>query len=204
MYLFEEYNIASLHIPKNAGSSLRFYFVDLFGKYKIIGPEHALLKNKIHHLPKDCKIVATVRNPYDRVVSMYYHRRGNYSPNNTGSWKNLLRNAGTMDFKNWFIKTILPSLNSHIPEDQPTYLSILIEDKIPENVFIAKTETLKEDVDRILVELNIFSDKEFSRANVTAARPSKDWEHLYDDELKQLVYGWDKWTFDNFYIEYKP
>jgi hypothetical protein len=201
MYLFKEHNIAALHINKNAGSSLRVYLVDLLGEYELLTPDHGLLEYKYPQLPKDCNILATVRNPFDRMVSMYYQRKNSYNPNGiyAGNWKNMLRDAATMDLKTWFIRSIKPNFKVGPPEDQPIFQAIQVKGQVPENVFIAKVETLQEDVDRFLAMSNVLSSKKFPRKNVNETRPP--WQELYDDELKKLMYEWDKFTFDNYYKE---
>jgi hypothetical protein len=198
MYLFGKDKVAVLHLNKTAGSTVRLYFVDVLQrnvpKYKILKPEHGFLCNKYHLIPKDYKIIATVRNPYARMVSLYYFRKGKNVPG-MPYWEKRSQNAINMDFKTWFLKDFLPDFKAGDMHTQPLYKGIEVKGKIPENVFIAKVETLQEDIDRFLNTLGIVTDKKLPVANATKHKP---WQECYDDEMRNMVYEWDRKTFETF------
>ena len=65
----DEKKILFIHIPKNAGNSIHRNLIDL--NFNVILKGHSKLIDINEEIKKTHKILAVVRNPYDRLVSYY-------------------------------------------------------------------------------------------------------------------------------------
>jgi hypothetical protein len=153
-----EINLLLIHIPKTGGTSLEKYFskkynIDLNEK-SLYGKLPFCMKNKIcimSHLQhllyrtimkyknefkinlKDLKIIASVRNPYHRLVSdLFYYKLINEKTNKKEVYKVILKYLYFPKFDNHNIPQYLFLLNEH--------------GEINEDITIFKTETLKNDM----------------------------------------------------------
>ena len=78
--IIHEYKTIFIHIPKNAGTSIKHYFSDNVEepfKHRTIYD----IKKQYPDLYKNYKKFAIVRNPYDRMVSWYSYLTGYYIGN---------------------------------------------------------------------------------------------------------------------------
>jgi len=138
-----------------------------------------------------------VRNPYDRVVSLYHHylrMRKN--------WK--VRNMKTFKTKLKFIITRPPSfrdyvMNINTNDRLPTSLESFLCDedgKILVNE-ILMYENLKDDLQRFLKKLNIsVTPEEIPHLNASADR--KQYRQYYDEELIKKVKNLYEYEFKRF------
>jgi len=96
MLIFHEQKIAFIHIPKNAGSSIRETLLEYEDKKTVKSIEgwraHPLIEKQLETLPyifnEDYFLFACVRNPYTRVLSAYL--QGNTQHNLNLSFKEYL------------------------------------------------------------------------------------------------------------------
>ena len=95
--IINEYKTIFIHIPKNAGTSIKEYFgYDLTSKEKFKHSTVNEIKKEYPNLYNSYKKFAIVRNPYDRMISWYAYLSG-FRYNNELAWK--LFND---DFKNLY------------------------------------------------------------------------------------------------------
>ena len=184
-----------VHIPKTSGSSLALFLRnhtphhismegnDLYVRCERSGFEikHSPLGHYIKHYEdpntgkslEDYQKFTIVRNPYDRMMSMYF-------------WKD----SKEMFNKEEFIKFVKWCGPGNIYQDQCDY--ILIDDKIMCD--IVYYENLIQDLRNLKCLKNINMDN-YPKINVSNNR---NYRQYYDDELKELVYNKTKRDFDHF------
>ncbi len=198
MLVIDKYKMAYLHINKTAGISIRSYLTTLAGAQNVkqMGPTHGLLSSSIRFMGSrfyNYKILVSIRNPFARVVSIYLFRstryeQGDVSPTTTAAYE--------MPFKQWFMEVIVDSQRL---TDLSITDSLLINGKLPENVYIVSVETIDRDLNifcRDVLGLNItqrllhLNKTKFARDHYTK---------YIDDELLQAIYEWDQWIIDEFY-----
>jgi len=138
-----------------------------------------------------------VRNPYDRVVSLYHHylrMRKN--------WK--VRNMKTFKTKLKFIITRPPSfrdyvMNINTNDRLPTSLESFLCDEDGKFLVneILMYENLKDDLQRFLKKLNIsVTPEEIPHLNASADR--KQYRQYYDEELIKKVKNLYEYEFKRF------
>ena len=207
MYLYPEHKIASVHLIKTAGSAMRIYLCNVLydGEwlYKILFPEHAALKYKYHLIPEDYNIIAPIRNPYRRMVSNYCFNKAKGHPlgNEGPYWNQRGNNARNMDFKTWFLKDFMPDFRAGDMHTQPIIDGIEVGGKIPANVTTVRVEYLQEDIDKFFDKVGIVTDEKIPIVNATSKTHMHKscWQEYYDDiELRDMVYEWDRRTFETF------
>lgn len=193
LHRYPKHKIAIHHIPKCGGTSLKEYIgVSVLGyeaeKYK---GKHIPLKY-IYDEVKDYNIISSIRNPYERVVSLYEFRRKKY---NRLKNKKMIRIAFKLDFKSWVKKWLIPkSTSTH--SDTSISNSILVGGKVRSNLTIVKLEDVSNGVNDFFEKLGIRTDSEFPHRNRTVY---KDWKEYYDDETVEIIYNWDKYVCDHYY-----
>ena len=181
MFINHKHKFIFIHIPKNAGTSIR-------NSLDIQGYDKRVVRRRYPHYTcqeiKDyCgnKVwntfhkVSVVRNPYERMVSYYhFHKSPQYRHPAT---------AQKMEFSEWLHN----GLDSRLCRTQSEYLNIDINQ-------IIRYESLQED-------FNLFCDNiEIPRYTLPHYNTSehKSWEHYYTKELKEFVYGIFQVDFDRF------
>ena len=205
MPYYKDINILFIHIPKTGGTS-----IELFLKKKSkqtmysygIPPQHPYLNITNHSLQHqfystlkkhhkqfnidfspELKIITVVRNPYNRLISdLLFHKYINRRSTPSDVYKILPRY-----FKN--------NRDNHASE-QYKYL-IDKNNKIPKNIIIMKTETLKQDM--INNGFNNFSEHVNHRPNTHT--PSLN----YSDFLNNDTINWVNTTYakDFSFFNYK-
>lgn len=70
MILSKKAKLVFIHIPKNSGKSVKVAMMGKFGDSRQIAHSHTMIKEKKSLVGK-YKTFAVVRNPWDRIVSMY-------------------------------------------------------------------------------------------------------------------------------------
>tara|TARA_R100000808_G_C2089225_1_gene110244 strand:+ start:169 stop:789 length:621 start_codon:yes stop_codon:yes gene_type:complete len=200
--IIAEHKVIFIHIPKNAGTSIKSYFgYDLTSKEKFKHSTIYEIKKEYPDLYKSYKKFAIVRNPYDRMISWYAYLSG-FRWNNDAAWQLMsddFKNSYFNDFKN-FIKH--PNSDNWID----TRKKLLIDAKwgekwrlnllkpqvywIDKTVTILKYENLKE-------ELNNLFKKEIDLP-IENKTICEHYLKYYDTESLNMVYDKYKEDFEKF------
>lgn len=161
-----------IHIPKTGGSSVTYaLFPKLRGKWG---------KYKGHFLPNEYEPVlwkhyftfCFIRNPWDRMVSLYhYHCDGVYLVNNAD-----------IEFKEFCLSFPKYVKHGYHKLKQIDYL-YLGKEKID---FMGKFENLEQDFQNICQRLNIIR----SLPHLIKSERQKDYRLYYDRETKDFVYNY--------------
>ena len=191
--------LAQYHINKCGGTSVKNALASVFAKpgWKVgLQHFHEPLQNKLELLGSKFykyTIVTTVRNPYDRIVSLYSFRKEQYSRKPADV---KYKAAYEMSFDVWFFKDLLkdPMLHDSWQSDW-----LLIDGKIPENVYILKLENID-------IELAVFLKEKFDRVLHKEVRRLNRSRHKHYDfymtsEIKAIINEKEKWLFDQGYYE---
>lgn len=190
MFLYNKYKVGFLHIPKTAGLSLDEYLKNVIGSPEKGFGRHNCLDNTYTLIPKDYKIISVIRNPYDRLVSNYEFWKTCYDKNNIHFAHEA---AFTRTYKEWVIEWLV---NTDFSQAQPTKYFMTVDGKVPDNVVVLRFENIEQEINDLIKSLGIETDEKFPHNNKTK---HKDYNLYYDDELRQVVYDWEKWCFENYY-----
>jgi len=71
MFVSDKYKITFIHIPKSAGTSLRKCLSENDENFRQVGQGHSIIKDGMPKEIRDYKTFTVVRNPWDRMVSLY-------------------------------------------------------------------------------------------------------------------------------------
>lgn len=172
-------NILYIHIPKTGGSSIEEYLTKKYStelilrgyldeklkkKYRIY--DHTSLQHltyeNLYKMRKDfnidfesskLKIIASVRNPYDRILSdMFYNAL--ISPNSNPE--------GVFEAMKLYISKDCYDAHNH-----PQYTFVTKNGKLVENIIIMKQENLSEDMKKNgYTDFNVWKNKTFHGQNV--------------------------------------
>jgi len=170
-----------VHIPKNGGTSLKAKFSDLEGEYHLPAK---ILKNRYSGKWDNYYTFTFVRNPFDRLVSIFHYYRDNNESTNKHIKQIMLKT-----FKEFCINYI-----SDTPQKWTTgwlggeYMlqkNWVTNDKGEIIVdFIGCFENYTEDSKIILDRFGITHNiQHLRRSN------HKPYQEYYDDELRELVEG---------------
>lgn len=210
MPLFEEYNCLFIHIPKTAGTSIEkalglnqdYNIPDskkIYGNLGHYELDHALAEDIYKMLGPDdyhkFYKFAFVRNPYDRLVSRYYH---------TCKY-NDIRFLGYCDSFEEFINKLYNKFQTINNEQHITVTQYLPQSKyIYKNGelmvdFVGRFENLNDDWAKICSKLGI--NKQLER-HMSSSHP--DYKNYYQNKsLQNKVYEMYKEDFDNFNYNYE-
>ena len=205
--IIDEHKTIFIHIPKNAGTSIKTFFEyeTFYNKHRTI---NQIKKENIEAYDSYRKFTI-VRNPYDRMISWYFYlkramgveqTRGDYRwssgehfPSDFLQW---IRDPLKNYYTSWKLSDVRNSLHTDIEFDnsgereggipllspQCTWLDNTVE--------ILKYENLKE-------ELNKFFKKEINIPSRNAAK-RKEYLHYYNEESLGIVYDTYKEDFQKF------
>ena len=142
MFINHEYKFIFIHIPKNAGTSIR-------NSFDINGYDKKVVRRRYPHY--SCSVIkkycgdttwnnfytfSVVRNPYDRMVSYYhYHKSNQYRHKST---------AREYDFSEWLVK----GLDSNLKKTQSEYLDVDIN-------HVMRYESLQDDFNLVCDNIEI-------------------------------------------------
>jgi len=170
-----------LHPKKCAGSSIEIVLREKFrnSKCEPDNSQHWSIKDIITHLDKplnDYLIFTCARNPWDRMVSLYYHMvtHDNYTKN----FKEFIRERGHYHFRY---------------EQMPLKFYF---DNCDIN-FVVKHESFDTDFKQLMLLLNI-QDYAIPHFAHNTNRPSKDYRSYYDkDDIDFITYQFS-WDIEHF------
>jgi len=181
MFINHKHKFIFIHIPKNAGTSIRNSFqIEGYDK-KVVNKPYP--HNSCSEIKNYCGETvweafykfAVIRNPYERLVSYYhFHKSPQYR------YPAL---ANKYSFSEWLKR----GLDNNLKKTQSDYLDVEINQ-------IATFDTLQDD-------FNLFCDSIgipkyiLPKYNVSK---HEHWETYYSDDDKKLVYGIFKEDFDRF------
>jgi|TARA_Y100000310_G_scaffold337028_1_gene423059 hypothetical protein len=107
--IIDKEKLIFIHIPKNAGTSVEIFF--MADERKPEAGKHAekhdtieMIKNKFSNEYETYKKFAIVRNPYDRMVSWYFHLKKEAEKDYAGIWKGFkitIEKSFPFDFAEW-------------------------------------------------------------------------------------------------------
>ena len=195
-----------IHIPKNAGTSIKAFFEckEFHNKHRTIEQ----IKTDNIEAYNSYKKFTIVRNPYDRMISWYFYLKramgieqtrgdhrwssGEHFPSNFLEWiKDPLKNYYTL----WKLSDIRNSLHTDIEfigNGRKNGVPLLSQQYLwlDDTVRVLKYENLNE-------ELNKFFGK---KINIPTRNNTerKDYLHYYDEESLNIVYNRYKEDFEIF------
>lgn len=202
MFIYEKNKLIFQHVPKAAGKSIRLYLKDIIGKPNSTGPQHMPLKYCYDNKYDNYKMFAIIRNPYERLCSFYEFRKnkfitGDYNKGNEAPQKA----AFEMNFDQWIREWVIPKSKSKTwYNDTSISNSLLINGELPKNLTIIKLEELNK-LYGFLIDNGV--DVKYNLPHKNKGGKRKHWSTYFDEELKEIIYQWDKFVFDNFYQDLK-
>ena len=189
-------NLYFVHIPKNAGNSIR----PICRKENIKVITHNIRRQNKRLLAnyrgkKSIHAFCVSRNPYDRVVSAYHYLLKNEKHKHDIADRNKFIDRYS-DF-NDFVKNGLQEASEKQLHFLPQVFWIKNHEGIPEIETILKMENLQNDFDDFCRNMNLKP----RRLEFTNASRRKSWEDYYSDETKKIVSEIYKEDFDFFEYE---
>ena len=181
--IIDEHKTIFVHIPKNAGTSIKNYFnVVSFSVVKYGIKKHDTIydiKKKVRDNRRLYNKFAITRNPYDRMISWYSFLKL-WNENNKKT---------TINFDKWIKNPIEESCEKWLQIHKDLLLKPQYE-WVNETVIILKYENLNE-------ELNNFFDK---KINLPITNKTKHEHYLkyYNEESLNIVYNKFKKDFEKF------
>jgi len=185
MFINHKHKFIFIHIPKNAGTSIR-------NSFRLEGYDKRVVKKPYPHDP--CSKIreycgeevwntffkfAIVRNPYDRMVSYYhFHKSTQYR---------FPAKANSLSFDEWIIK----GLDSNMKKNQTWYLDEEVD-------YIGNVEYLENDWKLICQEIGIKQYK-LPRFNVSE---HNEWSSYYNEDTKRVVRKIFQDDFETFNYDY--
>jgi hypothetical protein len=185
MFINHKHKFIFIHIPKNAGTSIR-------NSFRLEGYDKRVVKKPYPHDP--CSKIreycgeevwntffkfAIVRNPYDRMVSYYhFHKSTQYR---------FPAKANSLSFDEWIIK----GLDSNMKKNQTWYLDEEVD-------YIGRVEYLEKDWDLICQEIGI---EPYTLPNYNVSE-HKEWKSYYTDDSDKVVRKIFQDDFETFNYDY--
>ncbi len=224
MLLFDRHNFAYLHINKTGGSTTKDYLREVIPEEpRVIGlgfrpsglPKvHELIghkKQKLGDRFDELKILTTIRNPYDRWVSLYTASLRNWKEKRRNHMSQRAYAAAEMPFDKWLIEFAFSEVGYRDPQHAPLtkflFMTSHYVDRpfIPTNLNIIRLEDINDALPSFLKEeLGIETDIEIPHRNLSNyVRDKKNTMDYYPDSLRKLIYQTDKYVIDKYYPEFK-
>lgn len=184
-----KYKFYFQHIPKCAGTSIANHFEQLHIRTnsidQLIFNGHEPYRDAVKGFDyKNYYIFTFVRNPWDRVVSLFHYRKwmvtDGYHPAHWPPAEEILND----NFKTFIHKDSLNTNESiHYLEEPCFHHTWLANDIISKFNYIGKVETAQEDFKNICNDLKI-NDHDLPHVNKSN---HKRYIEYYDEETKQIV-----------------
>ena len=192
--IIPERKVIFIHIPKTAGTSIEKYF----NSDKPQCLKHDVIKDIKIKFPKEYNSYAkftVVRNPYDRMVSWYFHLKERVESDGFDLEKDF-----TLGFVKWiedplktrYTKWSLTEAGQKDPN--PTYLN-------PQHTYIDETVTVLK-YENLSNELNEYFGKEINLSTYNRSNLRKGhFLNYYNKYSLDIVYGRYKEDFEKFNYE---
>ena len=188
--IIEKHKTIFVHIPKNAGTSIKIFFGMKGPKDMLPLSQHDTIKDikeKIPNKYKEYKKFTIVRNPYSRMISWFFYLKKKTNPTNfiTGEVnKEQLEFKKNVDFKQW-VKSDFKYFNVYSRDLlMPQY------NWVDETVTVLKFENLKEELEKFFkYKINIPHNN---------ATNHEKYINYYDQESLDIVYDKYKKDFEKF------
>lgn len=178
--------IVFIHIPKTAGVSIRVASASIGQAFKTLYHEPVKSAYLYKNLKDTDFVITSIRNPYDRAVSLFYFLR-----KNTGYSTRFICDQTVSQFWETF--------NEHVTFTQPQcYFLKDANNKVSERINkIIRFETLKEDWRELQQNYNLPS---LPHENINETRPAIHWQdelthaaierigEIYADDFEHLGY----------------
>lgn len=179
-----------IHIPKCAGVSIESFF-----KWK--GLRHETLQTYSNDHTRDflnsCFKFTIVRNPWDRMVSWYFHHHGEkYEPKNKEGFQDWVRKGLPNHFENK-----LTNRTYWDKHDPLSCLGFLYNDNNIDLDYIGKVETLDEDMKYICEKANV----EYIKLPKKNSSKRANYQDYYDEETKNIIK--ERFKEDLLYFHYQ-
>lgn len=181
MFINHKHKFIFIHVPKNAGTSIR-------NSFELNGYDQRVVKRQYPHDP--CSKIrkycgeevwntffkfAIVRNPYDRLVSYYhFHKSPQYK---------YPSRARKLNFLEW----LGCGLDQNVKKSQSWYLDQDVD-------YLGRYENLNEDWNCICTEMGIpsYSLPKYNVSNHNI------WNSYYDESSRDMVYEYYETDFNRF------
>lgn len=178
MVVNEQRKFIFLHIPKNAGGSVTTVLPGVNHPYT-----HANARFIEHNFNGDWFVFTFVRNPWERLLSLYTFVVERREQEPVGFKKWLLEGEMQAAWDEKYEQNKLP------PHQRRTQLSYLRGDRGLITPFVGKVETLNEDLERICDMIRV----PFVKPNNTCHKTDHaDYRMVYDDEMIEFVNHYHK------------
>ena len=184
MFINHKHKFIFIHVPKNAGTSIR-------NSFNINGYDKKVVSRRYPHstcseIKKYCGEevwnsyyrFAFVRNPFDRLVSFYHFHKSNQYKHKVGRER-----AYTQTFKEWVMNT----KDKNVIQTQSDYLDEQIN-------FIGCYEDLQKDFNSVCNQIGIPS---YERPHYNQSQ-HEHWSTFWDDELNEYILDKYQRDFQNF------
>ena len=189
MFINHKHKFIFIHIPKNAGTSIR-------NSFNIKGYDKKVVSKRYPH--STCSEIkqycgekvwneyykfAFIRNPFDRLVSFYHFHKSDQYKHKIGRER-----AFNQSFKEW----VMDINDLNVTHSQSYYLDEEIN-------FIGRYENLQNDFNNVCNSINIpkYTLPHFNKSQ------HKGWQHYYDDNLQDFVYNRYRLDFNRFTFTHK-
>jgi len=198
-----------IHIPKTGGTSV----IDCLARYMEITPKgsdplgagkHGTLDLAWQHrdrLGADAgsirKVITLFRNPYDRLVSLYYFSRRVRAENlYGGAGVPSVRVAATVGFVEWLAWLLENDFRGvHQYENY-----ITLNGELPERLEVFFYEDIPKCFNKIMGLFGVSVGDNYAFPH-SVKTPHPPWRGLYDAGSEAAAYELSKWTFDSGYYE---
>lgn len=199
MIISHEKKFISIHVPKTAGTSIEINLCSALGIH-VVKSRKSELGVKWNHLMasdirflvgdemwKDYFIFGFVRNPYDRLLSLYHYNlqlRDEKPSDDSPLFMEMMKYSSFKEF-------VLFSPPDFKRFRQYRYLAddggIIVD-------FIGRYESLESDYNDICKQIGI----EVEALPHELKTDHKDWREVYTPKMKKIVYAENKIDFDTF------
>jgi hypothetical protein len=203
MYIFPRHRITQVHFNKTGGTSLRSYLESAVGEPAAMEHgKHNTMAEALERYGGRHILVTTVRNPYDRLVSLHAHRRKRYRRGERGASEPRLKAANDLSFREWIHQDLLPHAAAGSAMDQPLS-KLLAADRTPDAAppTVLKLEELSVAAPAFLSGLSLPAPALTQRLNTSPRGPLGEY---LESDLQALIYEWDRDVFDAYYPDFAP